>query len=391
MPRLLPIRHFRSHFVLATLLFAVAARMNAQTSSVPASGAAAETTAENAAAFELMKSFQHGVNFGNFLEVPPDQNWGDNSTNDVDYRLVAEQGFDHVRLPTAWQHYTGPAPEFTIKPAFFKRVEEQVSLAEKHGLAIVINVHHFDEFISNPASQREKLMKIWEQLATRFRDRPLTVAFEILNEPHSTAGAAVMNDVLAEAVKRIRRIDARHLIIVGPDEWNGVRGLKNLVVPDDDRTAVTVHCYDPFLFTHQGATWTDGMADIRDVAYPEPGKRRVRAPDNVPDWIRRQVESYNRSVETQTAGVPAFQPSLEEAAAWGREHRRPIYVGEFGAIATARAEDRAAFYRDFRLTAEKLGLGWSMWDWKAGFHYWDKQANAPAPGMKAALFGDSGK
>jgi endoglucanase len=31
-------------------------------------------------------------------------------------------------------------------------------------------------------------------------------------------------------------------------------------------------------------------------------------------------------------------------------------------------------------------LGWAIWDWSAGFRYWDKAKNQPMPGMREALF-----
>lgn len=344
--------------------------------------------ARNEPAFELMQAFQRGVNFGNFLEVPPTEDWGDNSTTVDDFRIIASEGFDHVRIPIGWHHYTGPAPEYAIDEAFFGRVEQQLDLAAQHELGVVINIHHFNEFIQNPSAERQRLMRIWEQIARRFKWRPQSVAYEILNEPNGAADAEVMNDVYREAVRRIRAVDGQRLIIVGPDEWNGVRGLENLIVPDDPRVAVTVHCYEPFLFTHQGATWTPGVSDIRGVVFPGPGKEKIAVPADAPSWIADQVREYNRSVEAQQPQQPAFVPLLEQAARWGKAHDRPIYVGEFGAILQADPESRANFYRQFRQTAERLGMGWCIWDWKAGFQYWNRDTQSPEPGLREALLSD---
>ena len=41
----------------------------------------------------------------------------------------------------------------------------------------------------------------------------------------------------------------------------------------------------------------------------------------------------------------------------------------------------------FRESAEKAGIGWAIWDWKAGFHYWNDKTGKPEPGMHEALFG----
>jgi len=52
--------------------------------------------------------FQHGVNLGDYLEVPPGQNWGVKVSADEFVRMRRE-GFDHVRVPVGWHHYAGPA------------------------------------------------------------------------------------------------------------------------------------------------------------------------------------------------------------------------------------------------------------------------------------------
>jgi len=64
-----------------------------------------------------------------------------------------------------------------------------------------------------------------------------------------------------------------------------------------------------------------------------------------------------------------------------------VHLGEFGAYIKADEHSRANFYSAFRQAAEKEQLGWCIWDWSAGFRYWDKKSNAPMPGMREALFG----
>ena len=66
-------------------------------------------------AHRAAKHFRHGANFGNDLEVPPDQNWAVNYT-EADVRHVKAEGFDHIRLPVGWHHYTGPAPTTRFRP-----------------------------------------------------------------------------------------------------------------------------------------------------------------------------------------------------------------------------------------------------------------------------------
>ena len=68
-------------------------------------------------AHQAAKRFRRGANLANSLEAPPGQDWGGHYTA-ADLRLIKNEGFDHVRIPVAWHHYTGPGPEFRIKPEF---------------------------------------------------------------------------------------------------------------------------------------------------------------------------------------------------------------------------------------------------------------------------------
>ena len=102
----------------------------------------------------------HGVNLGNYLEVPPGQNWGVTVSAD-EFSIMKREGFDHVRVPIGWQHYAGPAPDFTLSPEIFSRVDFVVTNALAAGLAVMINIHHFDELDTNPAATTDEFLKIW--------------------------------------------------------------------------------------------------------------------------------------------------------------------------------------------------------------------------------------
>ena len=85
--------------------------------------------------------------------------------------------------------------------------------------------------------------------------------------------------------------------------------------------------------------------------------------------------------------IAKARAAINKAKEWSDYYGRPMHVGEFGCFTTADPESRANFYRSFREAAEKAGIGWAIWDWKAGFRYWDEKAGRPAPGMREALFG----
>ena len=105
------------------------------------------------------RRFLRGANLGNGLESPPGQDWGGHYSPD-DLRIMRREGFDHVRIPVGWQHYTGSGPEFRIRPEIFARADALVYAGLREGLGIIINVHHFDDFTTNPQDHTARFVAI---------------------------------------------------------------------------------------------------------------------------------------------------------------------------------------------------------------------------------------
>jgi endoglucanase len=346
-------------------------------------------TGQSTPAHQAARRFLRGANLGNGLEAPPGQDWGAHYTPN-DLRHIRAQGFDHVRLPIGWHHYTGPVPEFRLGPEIFARADELIQAGLRQGLGVIINIHHFDDFTTNPQGQRVRFLAIWRQIAAHYARASEGLAFELLNEPKDAATTEVINPIFAEAIHHIRQIDPKRTIFLGPGRWNSVGELPRLHLPGDDRNLiVTVHNYEPFYFTHQGADWAGPDTTLTGIIFPGP-PRRPLVPDpklKLKRWVLDWVERYNTEPIASNPSSPrAFQGAIDQAKEWSDDSGRPIHFGEFGCYTRADPDSRAHYYRAFREAAERAGIGWAIWDWKAGFRYWDEKGGRPEPGMHEALF-----
>ena len=102
------------------------------------------------------------------------------------------------------------------------------------------------------------------------------------------------------------------------------------------------------------------------------------------DWIK----AYNTLPrESNPCSPRVIQAAVDQVKEWSDYYGRPVYLGEFGAYTTADPASRAHYYHAFREALEAAGIGWALWDWKAGFRYWNEKTNQPEPGMREALFG----
>jgi endoglucanase len=318
--------------------------------------AAWSTAAEPADVFAANKALGRGVNLGNALEAPREGQWG-MTIEDGFFGLIKKAGFDTVRLPVKWSAHAAAKPPYTIDADFFKRVDHLLDQAEKAKLNVVLNVHHFDELDKSPDGQAERFVALWSQIATRYKDRPSSVYFELNNEPHDKLDDKKWNDLLRKGLAAVRRSNPTRPVIVGPANWNAVWSLPKLKLPDDKHVIVTVHFYNPHEFTHQGATWSsENVKSIKD--------RR---------WTGSESE------------LKALRKEFDQAAAWAKANGRPIFLGEFGAYEKAPLESRVTWTATVRREAEARGFSWAYWEFGSGFGVYDRTAKRWRQELLAAL------
>ena len=342
----------------------------------------------NTPAHLAARKFMRGVNMGNYLEAPPGQDWGSHYTAS-DFTNIRSQGFDHVRIPIGWNFYAGPAPNYTLSNSIFGKVNFMVTNALNQGLGVILNIHNWDGFTTNAPAYTNQFYAIWRQIAAYYSNSPPALAFELINEPNGSGSAtAILNPIYAEAIRQIRLTNPDRIIFVGPGQWNGIGELSNLLLPDSDTNLiVTVHCYDPFYFTHQGATWPGPDTATTGLIFPGPPATPLSPAAGISTWVTNWIADYNTlPVDGNPSSPIAFRSKLQFAGQWSAYYGRPVHVGEFGCYTMAEPVSRARFYTEFRSAADAQGLGWAMWDWNAGFRYWDPATGKPAPGLPAAMF-----
>ncbi len=327
-----------------------------------------------------------GVNLSHWLSQ--DFGWEPKYTyiKESDIKFLDSLGFDHVRIPASWNFHTGPGPDFVISNAFLERVHAVVTGLLARGINVLLNVHHFTDFYANPAAWTNKLYAIWDQLAVYYSNAPPGLAFEILNEPHDQATTEFMNDVYAFLIPHIRQSNPERTIFVSPGFWASAGELSKLRLPaSDSNLIVTIHTYDPDLYTGQGAPWLGNRVKTTNVVFPGPPPVPLAPhPDAATDpAVVSWFEQYNSLPEQlNPCSRNAFIGDLDYARDWSVYYGRPIHVGEFGAYSASDLPSRANYYRQMREEMDRRGLGWAAWDWKAGYYFWDRNAGAPATGLQ---------
>lgn len=341
--------------------------------------------------FAQAQRLGRGVNLGNALEAPNEGEWG-MVLEDTYFRLIADAGFDTIRVPIRWSAHALAAPPYTVDEAFFARVDWVIENGLSNGLNVVINMHHYDEIFEDPHAHEARFIALWQQIATRYMAMPDNVYFEPLNEPHGTLTEISWMRIMGETILAIRRIDNRHTLIVSGADWGGYRGLAALKLPEGEENYVcSFHFYDPMLFTHQGATWSGNGYQTLGVIWPGPPAAQI-TPDPeaaTVDWVKAWFSQYNTvPYEANPAGPKPILQAFDRALQVGKNLDCPLWLGEFGAYEQADMQSRVHWTTFVREAAEARGISWAYWEFGAGFGVYDRNAGRWNEGVLRALIPD---
>jgi len=281
------------------------------------------------------------------------------------FTMAKAAGLDHIRLPVRFNAHADKHAPFTIEASFFKRVDWAVDRATANGLSIIIDLHHYEELMKKPAEHAERLLAIWKQVAEHYKNRPASVAFELINEPCNELKSALLNPLQQRAISAIRATNPTRLIIADSYFWAGADYLKELELPADPNVVASFHEYQPILFTHQNMPFMPGEFQTRGVVFPGPPAESVTPVEmgQNTEWVRTWFASYNsQPIATNSNGPNAVFDYFKLVEAYIKSSKRRVYMGEFGVTDNADPKSREEWLRLVRKEAEKRKIGWAVWD-----------------------------
>ena len=316
-----------------------------------------------------MMRLNRGINLGGFLsQCCHEEAHYDEFIKKEDIRQISEWGFDHVRLPVDYN--VMESDEGAVKESGFDRIQQVIDWCREYRLNIILDLHKAYGYDFNDAGDEERnnlfssealqkrFVDLWIEIVKRFGSEE-HIAFELLNEVVEKENAEAWNKLIKAAVAEIRKVNKTAPIIYGGIQWNSVKTLKLLEVPNDENIIFTFHFYEPLLFTHQKAHWVATMDPQQTIYYPE-SMEYYQEKSKVLGFQGEVV----RLAQSHEMGIPFIEEMIQEAIEAAKKAGVALYCGEFGVIDQAPVADTLRWFTDVNSVFEKYRIGCAVWSYK---------------------------
>lgn len=285
------------------------------------------------------------VNLGDALDSPSVEGEWTYVIEQRDIAMVAQAGFDTIRLPVRFStRWDGER----IDPAFLARVDAVIGMALDAGLNVILDLHHFEDLMTDPDKLSPAFTAIWAALGDHYAGWPDGLIFELLNEPIEAMTTARVVPLYQAIIADLRPAHPERWIILEGSDAASLAQMQHL--PDfGPFTAHSFHYYDPFEFTHQ-KLWYD------DPPLPARG------------WT---AATERAAIIRDFATVPVDGP--------------PILLGEFGTYRDIDPASRTNWLKAVRHASEDRGIGWCVWSFASNFSIVTDDKSGWLPGILPAL------
>lgn len=314
-----------------------------------------------------------GVNLGGWISQfdKYDKAHFDSFIVESDIKEISELGFDHVRVPVDYNVLEDE--EGNAKEDGFLYLKNCLDWCIKYDINMVIDLHECYGYSFDPLKKdmdrakffyddalQARFLNLWTEIATAFKDYPDRVAFEPLNEVVLKEVADAWNVVIKKYISTIRAICPKHYIIIGGVCYNNVMSVPLLENPNDDRVAFNFHCYEPLIFTHQGAYWVENMAPDFRIGYPA-------SVEEYRDYSKKLTNDLSGAIfdpSVKEMGPKFFEDIFEPAVETAKKYNVPLYCGEYGVIDLADNHDKIRWLKDIHAAFNKYGIGHALWNYR---------------------------
>ncbi len=280
-----------------------------------------------------------------------------------DFKMIADFGFNYVRLPLSYRVWSTPDNPFVIDEEKIKPLDDAIEYGKKYGLHLCICFHRIpgycvndDEPIAEPfdlwddSEALEAAAFQWRAMAERYKDIDNNrLSFNIVNEPKWYLPEYKVTRVTSRLIDEIRKISPERTIVVDGIH-NGSRVPLGLLHLGIDNCIYSCRGYQPSTLTHFSIPWASGnMTEPPKwpgVVQISGGRKTI--------WDRKKIDEY-----------------FDLWGAVSNVYNRGVICGEMGCFNKTPHETVLAWFEDMLSSLKEHNIGFALWNFTGAFGIMD--------------------
>jgi endoglucanase len=271
---------------------------------------------------------------------------------EADFDIIADWGFNFVRLPCSYLFWSSQKDLYKIDEAPLKQIDQAIRFGRQRNIHVSLNFHRIPGYCINPPKEPTNIFEDqatldaacfqWQHFAKRYRGIPsANLSFDLMNEPPSISDEAYLR-VHGRLAEAIHEVDPDRLVICD-GKGGGHTPVKGV---DKFRMAQSTRGYQPFGISHYKAAWVGGSDK-----WPVPTWPLVERKDGKQVTWDRQRLREDRITPWQAL----------EATGVG------IHIGEWGCHNMTPHDVALAWMRENLELWAEAGWGWGLWNLRGSF------------------------
>lgn len=317
-----------------------------------------------------MNGFMHGVNLGGWLSqcVHTKEHY-ESFIKKEDIQIIKAWGLDHIRVPVDYNVVQDKNGNFI--ESGFKYIQDVIDWCREYEINMILDLHKTAGFSFDVGEKetgffedekfQNQFYALWVEFAKRYAKYENMLCFELLNEVTDQSYCKIWNRIANTCIEKIREISPTIKILVGSYWNNHVSAVRDMDMPHDENIVYNFHCYEPLIFTHQGATWIPKM---------DPNFRmKLSAPYSDYDKftnenINQSGDAFDKYEPIATVDESYFENLFEDAIKVAKERNVLLYCGEYGVIDKTDPKELIKWYKLISNVFEKNNIGRAAWSYK---------------------------
>ena len=317
-----------------------------------------------------------GINLGDCYEVNNVKlSFIDSIHSKKNLDMIKALGFDHVRIPISEENLY----DVRLIPnrEYMGRLHETISYCHSIGLKTILDlhvcrVHHYNgkepELFKTDANKKA-FLKVWKTLQRDFKKYSNdSLAYECLNEPKAPINAHEhWNDLQNQWIRLIRKQEKKRFLFVCSNRGAQLWTYKYLRLPENDPYLVlSFHYYQPSVFTHYKAAWSNYKEYEGKVNYP--GQTISRSDYNrQSDAMKKTLSSFVSELYNRERIDKDFQ----EAVSVAYKYNLQLTCSEFGCLRNVPDSSRYKWFQDMVECFKANDIPYTLWNFSGvGFGLW---------------------